>query len=630
MEKEKLCLRCMRKIGNNTSCPYCRNDKNDIQKEPYLPLKTIVGGRYLVGKLVSTNGEGSTYNAFDMESKTPVTLRELYPKGIVSRGEGHYCLVNVGKASEFIEAKDSFLKLWRKLATIKGYKALTPVYDVFEDLGTVYSVSEFLGEGQTLREYLLDKAQGYISWEEARVLFMPVLSAIGELHKEGIIHGGICPTTLVVDANGQMRITGYCTNDVRVEKTVLDCEIFDGYAAVEQYGLSSGIGTYTDIYAFAAVLYRTLIGSTPISAASRLTNDKLMIPGKFAEQLPAYVINALVNALQILPEDRTASADDLRGELSASPAAAGTAAAAYSAVYSPFESNDFTNPQTPPVAPQSFDEVSDGNDFEQYDEEPQGFKTSTIVAFVVSAVICLAIIVAVIFGFKSCNNDEEDKGGKDGATTTTTMSSGIGNDIPTNAVDGSVDKETLPYSIPNFRGKNADEIINNPKYSDVLSFNVVYVDSDEDVGVIVSQDKNEGTLIGSKSTIRLEVSQGRVVPVDDLNNMLFEDAIALLEAEGFTNVTAQPGRNSSSVSQDNRVYSVVYVNPDTDEWENIPATGRLSVSDEIVLYYYKSQTPETTEPETSEDTTASVDIPTTAPVTETTQSEVTTDEALDG
>ena len=34
-----------------------------------------------------------------------------------------------------------------------------------------------------------------------------------------------------------------------------------------------------------------------MSSASRLTNDKLMIPGKFAEQLPAYVINALVNAL---------------------------------------------------------------------------------------------------------------------------------------------------------------------------------------------------------------------------------------------------------------------------------------------------------------------------------------------
>ncbi|MBQ2415511.1 MAG: hypothetical protein II283_03665, partial [Alistipes sp.] len=90
-------------------------------------------------------------------------------------------------------------------------------------------------------------------------------------------------------------------------------------------GLSGSLGTYTDVYAFAAVLYRTLIGSTPISAASRLTNDKLMIPGKFAEQLPAYVINALVNALQILPQDRTTNVDLLRDELSASPAAAGVA-----------------------------------------------------------------------------------------------------------------------------------------------------------------------------------------------------------------------------------------------------------------------------------------------------------------
>ena len=47
-----------------------------------------------------------------------------------------------------------------------------------------------------------------------------------------------------------------------------------------------------------------------------------MVPGKFAEQLPAYVINGLVNALQILPEDRTRTVEELRAELSASPSAA--------------------------------------------------------------------------------------------------------------------------------------------------------------------------------------------------------------------------------------------------------------------------------------------------------------------
>ena len=83
MEKEKLCLRCMRKIGDNDFCPYCRKENSEPQKAPFLPLKTVVGGRYLVGKLVASNSEGSTYYAFDLEKKTPVTLRELFPKGIV-------------------------------------------------------------------------------------------------------------------------------------------------------------------------------------------------------------------------------------------------------------------------------------------------------------------------------------------------------------------------------------------------------------------------------------------------------------------------------------------------------------------------------------------------------------------
>ena len=116
MEKEKLCLRCMRKIGNNDTCPYCSKDDCEPQKEPHLPLKTVIGGRYLVGKLVASNSEGATYYAFDMERKTPVTLRELFPKGILSRGEGNYCLVNIGKATEFIDAKEEFVKLWTSLS----------------------------------------------------------------------------------------------------------------------------------------------------------------------------------------------------------------------------------------------------------------------------------------------------------------------------------------------------------------------------------------------------------------------------------------------------------------------------------------------------------------------------------
>ena len=601
MEKEKLCLRCMRKIGNNTICPYCRNESGKPQKDPYLPLKTVVGGRYLIGKLVSTNGEGSTYNAFDLEAKRPVTLREFYPKGLLTRGEGNYCLVNVGKASEFIDAKDSFIKLWDKLSTLKGFTALTPATHVFEDLGTVYAVSEFLGEGQTLREYLLGKEQGYISWDEARVLFMPVLSAMGALHNAGIIHGGISPTNLVIDANGKMRITGYCIPEMRTEKSGMESELFDGYAAVEQYGFSNGLGTYSDIYAFAAVLYRALIGSTPISAASRLTNDKLMIPGKFAEQLPAYVINALVNALQILPEDRTETVEELRDELSASPAAAGTAAQAYSSLYASHE-DDYEEgvPSAPPLLN---DEDGEYDEYEK--EESTGLKKSTIVAFVVSAVVCLAVLIGVLVGFKGCSGDDTDN-------TTTSSEDGI-----TTEENGETEIETeignVSIKIPNFVGKFYDDIKDDDKYKQVLKFETEYVDSKEERGKIISQSLNAGTEVTSLNprTITLKISDGLEVP--DVVGKSMKDAIDILKEEGFKNIKTESGKVASNSAESNSVYRVVFDDPESNDWAEIPDDRRLSANDTLIIYYYGeySESTTATQPETTEETTQQTEPDTT-------------------
>ena len=580
MEKEKLCLRCMRKIGSSSVCPYCRNEKSAPQKEPYLPLKTVVGGRYLIGKVVDSNGEGSTYNAFDMETKRPVTLRELYPKGLLTRGEGNYCLVNVGKASEFIDAKDDFVKLWRKLATLTGYKALTPATDIFEDLGTVYAVTEFLGEGQTLREYLLNKEQGYISWEEARVLFMPVLSALGELHAAGIVHGGISPTTLVIDANGKLRITGYCIPAMRTEKTSMESELFDGYAAVEQYGMSAGLGAYTDIYAFAAVLYRALIGSTPMSAASRLTNDKLMIPGKFAEQLPAYVINALVNALQILPQDRTATAEQLRDEVSASPAAAGTAAEAYSSAYATVE-DIYSESMS---APEPFDEVDE--EFEEYQNNPQPVKKSTIAVLVVSAILFIAILITVLAGFGSK---------KDGETDLSTSEISL--------VDDSTDLETeeatdvISIRIPDFYGEKYDDVKNNEEYKGIFIFKTEYEDSTEERGTIISQDKTAGREVTSEDiiTIKLTISNGIAVP--DLEGEYIEDAEQELKDLGFKKIKKEAAKKASTSKEENRVYRVAYEDPETGDWAEISGDGRLSAEDTIILYYYAPM--ETTQEETT-------------------------------
>lgn len=579
MEKEKLCLRCMRKIGDSNVCPYCEDESADVQKAPFLPLKTVVGGKYLIGKVISSNGDGITYCGFDLEKKKPVTVRECFPRGEVTRGEDNYCLVNVGRAAAFIDAKAKFTKLWNALKEIKGCSALALVYDVFEYLGTAYAVSEYLGEGETLRDYLLKNEQGYILWDEARVLLMPVLSALGVLHENGIIHGAISPNSLIVGKDGKVKIADFSIDDVRFKGGRLPLDLSEGYAAIEQYAEDGGLGPWTDVYGFSTVLYRVLVGSTPMSSVSRASNDKLMIPGKFAEIIPAYVINALVNALQILPEDRTENTELLRDDLSASPAAAVSAAEGYSSMAAVRRSVRDTETE-------SF-EADDVDDYyeEDYVQEQRGVKKSTVITLVVSVVVCLAVLIAVVLGIVGMS----DNGNEDGTTTP---------DVTVAGHSEETSDEFVNVSVPDFRGKSIDEIKANEEYKKVLVISTVYADSDQEIGTVIAQDLPEGTVVSSinKRPITLKVSDGLQVP--DLVGEDATEAQKQLADKGFKNVEVIVGSVAETTEDSNKVTSVVYYPEDETEWKEIPEDRRISATLKVVVYCYGEYTPPETEAST--------------------------------
>lgn len=321
ISSDKLCMSCMREIGDARKCPHCGYYVDSTQISPYLPVRTVVANRYMVGKMLEYNGEGATYIGWDLVEKKAIKIREFIPDSFTIRSSSNLTLqVMRGSEAIFKDLRRSFEEMWTKLARLKGLSALISVNDVVEDFGTSYAIYDHF-EGITLRDFLLRSNTGYITWERARQLLMPVLSALGTLHSAAIIHRGISPSTLVIGTDGKIKITGFCVGAARTARSDLNSQLYDGYAAIEQYGFDGQQGTWTDIYAFAAVLYRTLIGSDPISSKERMTNDRLMVPGKFAEALPAYVINGLINALQILPDDRTRTVEQLRAELSASPIA---------------------------------------------------------------------------------------------------------------------------------------------------------------------------------------------------------------------------------------------------------------------------------------------------------------------
>lgn len=490
MNTDHLCMSCMREIGDENQCPYCGFHADSPQLAPYLPLRTVVAERYLAGKLLDYNGDGATYMGWDLEMNAPVTIREFLPDSIAERREDLTLAPMAGCEITYRDCYQSFLELWRKLARMRGLSALILVFDIVEDHGTAYAISEYM-EGVSLREYLLRSPSGYLSWEQTRILLMPVLSTLGTLHSAGIIHRGISPTTLIVGKNGKMRITGFSIWQARTARGDLTAQLFPGYAAIEQYGFEGQQGPWTDIYAFSAVLYRTLIGSTPLEATSRVTNDRLMVPGKFAEQLPAYVINALMNGLQILPEDRTRTVDQLRAELSAAPGTS-TAAIAYA-----------------------------GKEDAPYQESvPSGRKKSAsgsktaLIAGLASIAACL-----VLFAVLSLTVWREDIG--------MFFTGGASTQASSNAPE--------LVKVPDFRGLNYNNIKSNTDYTNAFFFETEYQDSDtQGKDVVLSQNIAYGTEVPKGSTIKLVLSSGNEeITLPDFKGQNYATVKLKLEEMGF-------------------------------------------------------------------------------------------------
>lgn len=319
MNYDNLCMGCMSELNGQKQCPNCGHYVDSPQVAPYLPLKTLIGGKYIVGKSVSSNSEGISYMAFDVDKKSAVMLREFFPEKISNRKhDKKSVMVEEVLQDTYFSLLNDFLDMWRNIARIRGFSALIPVLDVVEENNTAYVVTEYI-ESLSLREFLLRSKTGYLNWEKASQLFMPVLSLLSNLHNIGIVHYGISPDTLLIGRDGKLRLSGFCIPQVRFEKNGLTPELFDGYTPLEQYGYSLASGEWSDVYAFCAVIYRALVGGVPQDAVSRSTNDKLIIPARYAEIIPVYVINALMNGLQVDPQERTKDIEALREELSATP-----------------------------------------------------------------------------------------------------------------------------------------------------------------------------------------------------------------------------------------------------------------------------------------------------------------------
>lgn len=311
---DRLCMGCMNDNGGEQICPICGFDSQTKNPKNAIPIKTIINDRFVVGRVISTNGEGISYIGWDTTGDAIVQIREYFPEDLAKRNPDRTVSIVKGKEYTFNEGLLEFLEI-NKTIKSSDLPSLVPVIDIFEENGTAFAVMQYI-QGVTLRDFL-SRNGGTLKWEQARALFLPLIDTISGMHMLGITHGGISTDTIIVSRDGKLRLTGYSIKKLRYENQEVKYELTDGFAALEQYANNEeyNIGAYTDVYGFAATLFSVLIGNTPAKATDRIGNDSVSIPSKFAEELPRQVLSSLANALQVRPQDRTADMELFKNQL---------------------------------------------------------------------------------------------------------------------------------------------------------------------------------------------------------------------------------------------------------------------------------------------------------------------------
>lgn len=484
---DNLCSKCFAPLTQGSVCGECGFDNDTNNDNLYLAAKTLLKGQYVVGAVLHHDSDAVSYAGYDAKLDKVIIIREFLPKGVANRLEGNRTVhVRQKFIAEYAKYKQSFITLWTTAQKLHNLSAIVPVYDVFEEFDTAYAIIEQM-ESISLREYLLRNPDGHILWDNARLMFMPVLTTIEALHANGIIHGSISPENLLLCADGKVRLKEFTIAQACDAKNPLEFNVNEGYTALEQYDNNHKICPATDIYAFSSCIYRALVGSNPPDAPARQANDKLMIPNSIAESIPVHVIKAMGAGLQVYPERRIQSITDFRELIDASPSVQAKSAGA-------IDNNDITK-----AAPEYIPSKTDTN------KKAKGI----IIALVVLVAVAIGVAVYLV-NFSDVFEPE---------TTT----------APIAAVE--------EHIVPDFvtTGYSQSDIENNGVWLDQFSIKFVSeYSTDVEEGIIFKQSVGAGTTVADKTEIILTISKGiQTEMVPDVGGMKLDDAIKKLEELGF-------------------------------------------------------------------------------------------------
>lgn len=387
-------------------------------------------------------------------------------------------------------------------AAALAHPNIVEIYDVGDYKGHHYIVMEYV-TGKTLKQVI--RSRGPLVNEEAVDIMKQLCSAISEAHSRGIIHRDIKPQNVIVKADGSIKILdfGIATAKGSMQLTQANNVMGSVHYLAPELAKGEAASPQSDIYALGIVLYEMLAGDVPFKAdqavqiALKHMREPMPDVRLINASVPQSIANVITRATAKDPNNRYGSCREMLQDISTClrPERLNERKLVLHEGIQK-QKKEQTNVKVEP-ARGKYTNFTSSHTYETSSHEKKKNYTKPV-ATIFGIVVAVGIIAALIFNF-----------------------------LPRN---------TKVPSIQGMSLQDAEKALHKANLN-IDESNISYeLTEDIEQGIVISSSPEEGSEVGSDTSISLVVSSGIGVTCDDFVGQNITDVKKQLNSQ-YPNLT---------------------------------------------------------------------------------------------